>query len=237
MPPIVSSVDSGRRADWILPDLACYNVAASAASAVLGSFARVVVPMDETRSSLIQRVRDLGDVDGWNEFDRFYRPMLMRYARGRGLAADDAEEIAQQCMTAIVNQIGKFERHRSFRGWLRGMVDHKVSDLFASRYRHRRADTAMLEGAADTSTSTGALWEEEWNESHLHALLGDLRNSFAEHTLKAFELYVVCSYAVADICRLLDMTPNQVYVAKNRVINHIKKNFGDTLDSMYGVWP
>jgi len=193
--------------------------------------------MEETRSSLIQRVRDLGDADGWTEFDRFYRPMLMRYARARGLAPDDAEEIAQQCLAAIVNQIDKFERHRSFRGWLRGMVNHKVADLFASRHRNPRADTAMLEGAAETTTSPAALWEEEWNESHLHAMLLDLRNSFAEHTLKAFELYVVCNYPVTEIGRLLDMTPNQVYVAKNRVINHIKKNFGDTLDSLYGVWP
>jgi len=193
--------------------------------------------MEETRSSLIQRVRNLDDADGWNEFDRFYRPMLVRYARGRGLRPDDAEEIAQQCMAAIAHQIGKFERHRSFRGWLRGMVNHKVADLLAARYRSCRADTAMLEGAADTSAENDPLWESQWNESHLHALLRDLRNSFAEHTLKAFELYVVCSYDVADISRLLDMTPNQIYVAKNRVINHIKKNFGDTLDSLYGVWP
>jgi len=198
---------------------------------------RSVVPMDETRSSLIQRVRDLDDADGWSEFDRFYRPMLVRYARNRGLRPNDAEEVAQQCMAAIAHQIGKFERHRSFRGWLRGMVNHKVADLLAARYRECRADTSLLENAPDTSESRDPVWEAEWNVSHIQALFDDLRNSFAEHTLKAFELYVVCGYAVTDISRLLDMTPNQIYVAKNRVINHIKKNFGDTLDSLYGVWP
>jgi len=199
--------------------------------------ARITVPMEETRSSLIQRVRNLDDADGWSEFDRFYRPMLVRYARGRGLSADDAEEIAQQCMTAIAHQISKFERDRSFRGWLRGMVSHKVADLLAARYRSCRADTAMLENAPDNRIKDDSLWESQWNESHMHALLADLRNSFAEHTLKAFELYVICNYDVVDIGRLLDMTPNQIYVAKNRVINHIKNKFQDTLDSMYGVWP
>jgi len=192
--------------------------------------------MEETRSSLLDRVRDLGDSAGWVEFDQFYRPLLTGYARARGLDRNDAEEIAQQCMTAIVNQIGRFERHRSFRAWLRGMVDHKVVDLFAARHRLTLADSAALGDVAGHKAADG-LWEAQWNESHLTALLTNLRDSFAEHTLKAFELYVICSYGVEEISRLLDMTPNQVYVAKSRVIKHIKQHFGDTLDGLYGVWP
>jgi len=193
--------------------------------------------MDETRSSLLERVRDLADKDGWVEFDRFYRPMLTRYAKARGLDANDAEEIAQQCMAAIANQIDRFERNRSFRGWLRGMVDHKVADLFAGRHRLKLADESALGAVAATDPESGELWEKQWNQSHLDELLANLRDSFAEHTLKAFELYVICSYAVDEIARLLDMTPNQIYVAKSRVIKHIKTNFGDTLDGLYGVWP
>jgi len=163
--------------------------------------------------------------------------MLVRYARARGLNAVSADEIAQQCMTAIVNQIGAFERQRSFRGWLRRMVDHKVADFLASRARHGRAGAASLQRTRDAAPEPSETWEHQWNDAHLHALLVALRNSFAEHTLRAFELYVLSQYDVLDVGRILDMTPNQVYVAKSRVISHIKKNFGDTLDSLYGVWP
>ncbi len=193
--------------------------------------------MDETRSSLLHRVRDLRDRDGWREFDLFYRPMLVRYARARGLDTVSAEEIAQQCLTSIVKQISAFERQRSFRGWLRRMVDHKVADFFASRSRQGRAGAVALQNAPDAPPEPSEIWETQWNETHLQTLLTELRNSFAEHTLRAFELYVLSHYDVAEIGRVLDMTPNQIYVAKSRVITHIKKNFGDMLDSLYGVWP
>jgi hypothetical protein len=55
-----------------------------------------------TRSSLLSRVRDLQDADGWMRFDQLYRPMLIEYARHRGLRQEAAEEIAQQCLAAIV---------------------------------------------------------------------------------------------------------------------------------------
>ena len=58
--------------------------------------------MPATRSSLLSRVRDLDDSDGWVEFDKLYRPLLIEYAQQRGLSFEEAEEIAQQCLIAIV---------------------------------------------------------------------------------------------------------------------------------------
>ena len=45
----------------------------------------------------------------WHEFAGIYRPILLRYARACGLRADDAEDIAQECLTLIDQHIGRFE--------------------------------------------------------------------------------------------------------------------------------
>ena len=112
--------------------------------------------MEQTRSSLLRRVRDLDDATGWNEFDKLYRPMLVSYARQRGLHPEEADEIAQECMSALVPRIKTITEKDSFRGWLRGMVANKVSDYFKRRQKHRRAGTDLLSQtpAADQSPET-----------------------------------------------------------------------------------
>jgi RNA polymerase sigma-70 factor (ECF subfamily) len=192
-------------------------------------------PLDATSSTLLRRVRDFGDAKSWDEFDKLYRPMLVKYARRRHLPPDVAEEIAQQCLAAIVSRIGKFERKTSFRGWLRGMVDHKIADYFARWDRERQADTDVLRNARDLGPTSVELWEESWDQAHVFHLVGALRTNFARHTLQAFSLYVLQERPVREIGQVLGMTPNQIYVAKSRVIRFIRERFGHVVDSLYGA--
>ncbi len=200
------------------------------------------MPVDEahgdsltaTRSSLLRRVRDLDDTEGWSKFNRLYRPMLIDYARARGLPPDVAEEIAQQCLAAIVPGIQRFERRHSFRGWLRGMVNHKVADWLTQHQRQRHADTAFLAKGCDPAPSPAELWTRQWDEAHLRHLLGQLRTNFARHNVQAFWLYVLDERPVDEISERLAMTPNQIYVAKARIIRSLRERFGPVLDTLYG---
>jgi len=190
--------------------------------------------LDQTRSSLLRRVRDLGDAAGWDEFDKLYRPMLVGYALQRGLRAEEAEEIAQQCMTALVPRMPGFNRVSSFRGWLRGMVAHKVSDYIKQRGRHRRADTVLLSTTPDDGDGPDELWQRQWNQTHLEFCIDSLRTEFAPHTLQAFAMYVLQEQPVKEIAAHLGMTPNQIYVAKNRVMTRIRERFDDVIEALYG---
>jgi len=191
--------------------------------------------VNATRSTLLHRVRDLDDAEGWEEFDKVYRPMLFRYARRRDLPYEAAEEIAQQCLVAVVSRIGQFERKKSFRGWLRAMVDNKISDYVASRKRERQADTDMLRDAHDRDPSSVEIWEKNWDQAHLLHLATTLRTNFARHTLQAFSLYVLEERPVQEIGQLLGMTPNQIYVAKSRVTRFIREELGHLVDGLYGA--
>ena len=194
--------------------------------------------MPATRSSLLSRVRDFDDAEGWGEFDELYRPLLLGYARSCGLGADEAEEIAQQCLAAVVDRIQQFRRKRSFRGWLRKMVEHKVSDYLADHRRHLQADTDLLANAPSPAPSPSELWQRNWNQSLGRYLTHRLRSEFAQHTLQAFEMYVLHGYPVKQISRMLAMTPNQIYVAKSRIVNRLREErYADLLDSLYEVSP
>ena len=179
----------------------------------------------QTRSTLIEGVRDLTDTERWEEFDRLYRPMLTRYARDRGLKQDEIDEIVQECMIAIVERISNFEKRSSFRNWLRGMVEHKVADMFRRRPQELQALTRDFSGLNGREKTPIELWEREWNRAHLLHCMSMLRSEVAEHTWQAFHMYVIEEKSVEHIARVLGMTPNQVYVAKSRMMNRIEQRW------------
>lgn len=192
--------------------------------------------MADTRSSLLLRVRDPSDAASWREFDETYRPLLMRYAMRHGIQPHLAEEVAQDCMAAVAKQIAKFERRRSFRAYLRAMVDHKLCDVLAKRRGPTGVSEETLAELRDPAAAPSELWESHWNEGVARMLVRRLHDTFAAHTLQAFEMYVLDERPVEVISAALGMTANQIYVAKSRVARHLRENCADLIEALYGVW-
>lgn len=188
--------------------------------------------LDETRSSLLSRVRDFGDAAAWGEFDQLYRPLLTGYARRRGLGQAAAEEVAQQCLAAIVDRIRDFRRQRSFRRWLRGLVTHKVADHLRGETRQRHVPWSGRD--LPDGLDADEIWERTWNASHVRYFVSGLRDEFADHTLQAFSLYVLDELPIEEITRRLGMSRNQIYVAKSRVIRRLRERFAEQLEALYG---
>ncbi len=188
--------------------------------------------MSETRASLLSRIKDLGDGASWEEFDKLYRPLLVRYAAARGLDKDESEEIAQQCMAAIVTGIEDFQRRKSFRGWLHGMIDNKVNDQLRKRRREQGALTADFEREQECEDNPALIWERQWNRTHLLYCLNRVRDEVAAVTFDAFEMYVIREMPVDAIVERLGVTPNQIYAAKHRVKDRIRKHWDQLADGV-----
>ena len=188
--------------------------------------------MSQTRSSLLSRIKNLEDGLSWGEFDQIYRPMLLRYALVRGLSREQAEETAQQCMVSIASGIQGFQRKVSFRGWLRGMIDHKVADQLRKQQKEVRARTVDFDREQTKEENPALVWERQWNRTHLLYCLNQVRSEVAPVTYRAFELYVLQELPVKEIASRLDMTPNQIYVAKYRVMSQLKKRWAKLADGL-----
>ena len=113
------------------------------------------------------------------------------------------------------------------------MVDHKVADYIA-KFGNRAAQVNDVD-ASRTDATVSKLWEQTWNERLVEVLREHLRSHFAEHTLRAFELYVLRDMPVDQIASMLGMSPNQIYVAKSRVVRHLKENCDEVMENLYGV--
>ncbi|MHC4990326.1 MAG: sigma-70 family RNA polymerase sigma factor [Planctomycetota bacterium] len=177
--------------------------------------------MDETRSTLLVRLRDPADQTAWRRFDRLYRPMIVGYARARGLGHADAEDIAQQCVEAVLRQIGRYQHLGSFRSWLRTVTERRICDLFR-RHRERQADSGLWSARFDASPGPVELWEQHWWRAHFRHCVEQVRGQVHESTYTAFTEYSLRGKTAEETAATLGLSVSQVYVAKHRVLERIR---------------
>ena len=180
---------------------------------------------DETRPSLLLRVRNSDDEEAWSEFYELYAPLLYRFARAKGLNHNDAEEIRSQCCEAIVRQIPTFEYSKQkggFKNWLRTLVSRRVIDRLRKR-REQQLESADLRRLPDNDDSPDEVWERQWREQHLRYCVQSLRDSVTEDTWETFRLLVEEGLPVTEVCDRLNASPNQVYKARARMLALIRE--------------
>lgn len=185
----------------------------------------MTVSDDQTRASLLLRVRDSSDEQAWTEFYELYAPLLYRYARAQGLNHADAEEIRSQCCEALVRQIPTFEYDREkggFKGWLRTMVARRVIDRLRKRREHQ-LESSDLRKLPNPEMAVDEVWEQQWRQQHLRFCVQSLRGQVTEDTWTAFRLLVEEGLPVAEVCQRLGATPNQVYKARARMLALVRE--------------
>lgn len=186
--------------------------------------------MDTTRASLLMRIKDMADSVAWREFVSLYRPMLVRFARARGLSTTDAEDVAQHCLAAITGHIEgfRYDPSRGFRKWLRTLANNRVRELARKRRESPAAD-ADFEQPQRRERSPDAVWQQIWMEEHLNYCLGRIRQQVESKTYEAFHHCALDQWPVERVCRKLGMTADQVYVAKSRVTRMLGKMMTELL--------
>ncbi len=188
--------------------------------------------MDTTRPSLLLRIRDRADAEAWQTFDDLYRPMLERFARSRGLAADDAEDVAQQCLTAVADNIADFTYDPAkgrFKSWLRTLVNNRVRNLLRDRHEQQGA-AAVFDAAQQRETSPDAAFDQIWMEEHLWHCLRELRSEVDETTYLAFQHYVIEQWPVERVCTTLGLSSSNVYTIKWRLTERVAAKMSELLD-------
>lgn len=189
--------------------------------------------MDTTRPSLLLRIRDRSDTDAWRAFDAIYRPMLRRFARARGLCEEDAEDVTQHCLTALVKHVREFAYDPSrgrFKSWLRTLVNNRVRDLFRAR-RSGVPRTGELERQQETKQrSPEQVFDQIWLEEHLWHCLRELHDEVEESTYQAFVRYVIDQRSIEEVCEELHLQPNNVYTIKWRLTQRLQTKMGELLD-------
>jgi RNA polymerase sigma factor (sigma-70 family) len=130
-----------------------------------------------TSATLINRVKDLDDNDGWREFYDRYRGLVLNIGRQRGLTIAEAEEVGQEVFSRVARNIGVFEtggRPGAFRRWLGQLTMWCAIDA----QRRRRLQTSPIQ------SDSGEEWNSDIQNGAPASLAGD---TLAEVTDRDFK--------------------------------------------------
>lgn len=191
----------------------------------LGFVIYSVRTVDTTRSTLLERVKLRTDRSAWKEFFDLYWPMLVGFARQRGLKLADAEDVAQECMDILSRTLPKFDYSRekgAFKNYLYTIIVRKVSNRLREKHP-RSAASSELRAAVAPKSQSSAEWDKHWVRRHVEFGLERLEGEFAESTMAAFKLYALKDWPVDRVCEALSLTANQVYLAKSRVTARLRE--------------
>ena len=188
---------------------------------------------------LLNGLGNPSDEASWGEFDSRYRPLVLAVGRRLGLQEADAEDAAQEAMTAFVAAYRQKQYDRKkgrLRDWLRGIASHKIRDIQRKRSRREKpiADesqgTRFLNQIEDHHIET--FWEDECRKAILRQCLKEVRPEVAPKTFQAFQLFALEQWPAKQVASHLQVSEDVVYQSKSRVLARVR----EVLPQMEEIW-
>lgn len=179
-----------------------------------------------TTTQILDSLHDSKNTDIWLAFDQRYRPVLVAFARQRGLSEEDAADVAQTTLAEFVSdyRAGKYDRSRGrLSSWIIGIASNRIADI--GRMQKRRGSMRGQSGFVDVAADDA---EKQWDESLRRVVLERalamlrLKTRLDPRTIAAFELCSIRGVPAEAAAAECGMTAAEVYVAKNRVIQKLR---------------
>ena len=183
-----------------------------------------------TRQSLLSRLRDWQDQEGWREFFDTYWRLIYNVARKSGLGELEAQEVVQSTFIYLSRKMPKFHyepARGSFKSWLRVVTRSRIS-----AYRRSEKNNAFirepfpgddegpdaLEQVPDPAADAlDELWQREWEENLLGAAFRRLRCKVSAQQLLIFRLATMEDLPLTQVSKKLGISLAQVYLARHRI--------------------
>ena len=153
---------------------------------------------------------------------------LFRYALPRLRDRHVAEEVLQETFLAALRSVAKFRGDSSPRTWLVGLLRRKIADHYRKRYREGEGESI------DTTDPTIDAWFDEkgsWvtqpkrceidpaelqERADFWTVLQGCLQALPDRLAEAFTLRVVDNRKPDEVCKVLSITPTNLWVALHR---------------------
>ena len=184
----------------------------------------------ETSVSLLDRLAGSPTESDWRRLDALYRPLLAAWATRAGVPANDADDLIQEVLIAVVKQVGEFDRRAegAFRGWLRTVLGRRITD-----YLRRRAVRPVATGdpefarrldeLASPQSELSRLWDREHDTHVARQALRIVQPDFAPATWQAFRRQVIDGIPGVAAAQELGISLNAALLAKSRVLKRLRQ--------------
>jgi len=185
-----------------------------------------------TRQSLLSRLRDWQDQDGWREFFDTYWRLIYNVARKSGLGDLEAQEVVQSTFIYLSRKMPKFRyepARGSFKSWLRVVTRSRISVYRRTEKAREKFIREPFPGAEDLDESAveqlpdpaadalDEVWQREWEQNLLDAAMRRVRAKVSSKQLLIFRASAIDHLSASQVSKKLGVSLSQVYLARHRV--------------------
>jgi RNA polymerase sigma-70 factor (ECF subfamily) len=194
--------------------------------------------MDETRVSLLQRLRTPGDGAAWADFVKMYEPLLNSYVRKKGVPEHDVADVVQTIYVSLLRAMPTFKLDKGrgkFRSWLYQVTVNAVTDRARRRNRRAGREVSWGENTPEPATfdpSPDDEWEKAYRERMFHVALEQVRSRTNEATWACFQRYLLEGRTGEEVAAELGMMPNTVRKNASRVLAKVNEQAALNLEEM-----
>lgn len=191
--------------------------------------------MSEAQAQITNNVPDPGVwVDEHGDY-------LYKYAMFRMRDASAAEDAVQETFLAAIKAYQKFEGRGSERTWLVGILKHKIIDHFRKSIREAPIGESTDEDGPEHSEffNQTERWENHWNvnyaptewhstpqqlveQSDFWKVFNDCLSPLPARTASVFTFREVDGLSSEEICELLSISANNLWVILHRARLHLR---------------
>lgn len=175
---------------------------------------------------MIEELQGLSD-KRWREFELVYRPLLIYWLRMKGVPEHAIDDVFQEALISVMQGIGRYERTpgKSFRGWLRTIVQRRAADYFRAAPREQRAGQELLDAAVtpEPRDPEGLAGEEQAMKEVQERAMKLVCLQTKEQTWKMFWMSAVEGIPTSVIAEEFGVSSAAVRVAKQRVTKRLKE--------------
>ena len=182
----------------------------------------------ETRESLILRLPSASDAEAWQEFIDLYEPLVIRFARRRGLQDADAREIAQNVFISVAKAVDRWQPDRErgkFRAWLFRIARNQLINWVAKHARGRgtgRTSQLMALAHVDSTEKQKEALKQDYRRELFRLAATHVREFFTEKSWDAFWRTSVLGESIESVATSLGMTHGSIYIARSRITAKMK---------------
>jgi RNA polymerase sigma factor (sigma-70 family) len=179
-----------------------------------------------TRQSLLSRLRDWQDQDGWREFFDTYWRLIYNVARKSGLGDAEAQDVVQNTFLYLARRMPNFHYDRargSFKSWLRVVTRSRISVYRRTEKAEEKFIREPLPGAGgEDESALDEVWQCEWQTNLMDAALRRVRAKVSSQQLLIFRLASTDKLPMSQVAKKLGVSLAQVYLARHRVGRMLK---------------
>ena len=173
------------------------------------------------------RIRER-DAQSLEEVVRLYLPQVLRAARGAGLGAQLAEDVAQDTFVTFIEAAPRFEGRSHVRTWLFGILYRKIAE--ARRQLRRDQEMDDIEEVFEQRFNSSGSWtrpprpvDREVYDAEIRQGIESCLDLVPTKQRMAFVLREIEELETEEIRKILDVTRTNLGVLLYRVRNRLRE--------------